>query len=353
MTRSYAVEWHITAPPDVVIEARTGFGDVDVGRFNRGVTIETAFGEIEAEAAGPIDLASAFGDIELVLGADNPDDVKVATEFGDVDVRLPMDRAGRVLADTDFGSVDAHFGAVPIRLLRARVLADGASEAPYPDVEPDPETPAPQRVELYQQPRVEGALLSLDTASGDVIAMVGGRDYQQSEFNRATQASRQPGSSFKPFIYGAALSRGYTPVSTIWDRPLVINDPELGSWKPRNYGRRFYGPMPMRRALAKSVNNATVHLFRDVGVDYVIDYARRLGIQSPLSRDLTLALGSSDVSLLELTSSYAVFPNGGRRVVPRFITKVTNRDGEIILEDVPLGTPPAPVLRGVCQARSI
>ena len=120
LTRSYAVEWNITAPPDVVIEAHTGFGDVDVGRFNRGVTIDTAFGEIEAEAAGPIDLASAFGDIELKLGADNPDDVKVATEFGDVDVRLPMNRAGRVLADTDFGSVDAHFGAVPIRLLRAR-----------------------------------------------------------------------------------------------------------------------------------------------------------------------------------------------------------------------------------------
>ena len=120
LTRSYAVEWYITAPPDVVIEAHTGFGDVDVGRFNRGVTISTAFGEIEAEAAGPIDLASAFGDIELKLGAENPDDVKVATEFGDVDVRLPMNRAGRVLADTDFGSVDAHFGAVPIRLLRAR-----------------------------------------------------------------------------------------------------------------------------------------------------------------------------------------------------------------------------------------
>ena len=101
----------------------------------------------------------------------------------------------------------------------------------------------------------------------------------------------------------------------------------------------------MRRALAKSVNNATVHLFRDVGVDYVIDYARRLGISSPLSRDLTLALGSSDVTLAELTTAYAIFPNGGRRVVPRFITRVTDRDGEVLLEDIALGNPPPPVLK--------
>jgi penicillin-binding protein 1A len=105
----------------------------------------------------------------------------------------------------------------------------------------------------------------------------------------------------------------------------------------------------MRRALAKSVNNATVHLFRDVGVDYVIDYARRLGIQAPLSRDLTLALGSSDVSLLELTSAYAVFPNRGKRVIPRFIRKVTDRDGQVLLEDVALGNPPPPVLKPLLE----
>lgn len=120
MTRRYAVQWHITAPPDIVIEARTEFGDVEVDRFNSGVTVETAFGEIEVDAAGPLELVTAFGDIELRVRAANPGDVRVATEFGDVDVELPQDRAGRVLADTDFGSVNAHFGAVPIRLLRAR-----------------------------------------------------------------------------------------------------------------------------------------------------------------------------------------------------------------------------------------
>jgi penicillin-binding protein 1A len=241
------------------------------------------------------------------------------------------------------------------------LLEEGASLAPYPE-EPEPakqdaeldegEEPAgpPPRVTLYQVPKVEGALLSIETATGDVISMVGGRDQSYSEFNRATQALRQPGSSFKPFIYGAALSRGYTPVSILYDRPIVVEDRDSGFvWRPRNYSRHFFGPMPMRRALAKSVNNATVHLFRDVGVDYVIDYARRLGIQAPLSRDLTLALGSSDVSLLELTSAYAVFPNRGKRVIPRFIRKVTDRDGQVLLEDVALGNPPPPVLKPLLE----
>jgi penicillin-binding protein 1A len=202
------------------------------------------------------------------------------------------------------------------------------------------------RVTIYQEPLVEGALLSMEVATGDVRAMVGGYDYNRSQFNRATQALRQPGSAFKPFIYGAALSRNYTPVSTLYDRPAVYTDPVSGFvWRPRNYGRHFYGPMPMRSALVRSVNNATVHLFRDVGVDYVIDYARRLGIQSPLSRDLSLALGSSSVTLVELTSAYAVFPNRGRRVIPRFITRVTDRKGNVLLEDVPLGPLPPPLLR--------
>jgi len=201
----------------------------------------------------------------------------------------------------------------------------------------------PWYARLWQRPTVQGALLSLDVATGDVLALVGGYDYDASEFNRVTQARRQPGSAFKPLIYGAAISRDYSPVSIIYDRPAVYEDPISGFvWRPQNYGRKFYGPMTMRSALARSVNNATVHLFRDVGVDYVIDYARRLGIQAPLSRDLSLALGSSGVPLLELTRAYAVYPNRGRRVVPRFIHRVTDREGRVLLEDVPLGdAPPA------------
>jgi penicillin-binding protein 1A len=194
------------------------------------------------------------------------------------------------------------------------------------------------RVVLYQEPIVQGALLSIDVASQEVLALVGGYDFEKSQFNRVTQARRQPGSAFKPLIYSAALSKGYTPASILFDRPVVYTDEESGFvWRPRNYKGSFYGPITLREALARSVNNATVHLFRDVGVDFVIDYVRQLGIESPLNRDLSLALGSSDLSLLELTRAYAVYAAGGRRVTPTFIRRVTDRNGEVLLENVPLG----------------
>jgi penicillin-binding protein 1A len=197
------------------------------------------------------------------------------------------------------------------------------------------------RLGLEQEPLVQGAIFSIDVATGDVLALVGGFDFETSQFNRVTQARRQPGSAFKPLIYCAALARGYTPVSILYDRPVVYVDEASGFiWRPRNYGRSFYGPITLREALVRSVNNATVHLFRDVGVDFVIDYTRRLGIESPLNRDLSLALGSSDVSLLELTRAYATFPAGGRRVTPIFVRRVTDRDGQILFENVPLGDVP-------------
>jgi penicillin-binding protein 1A len=194
------------------------------------------------------------------------------------------------------------------------------------------------RVTLDQTPEVQGALLSIDAETNEVIALVGGRDFEQSQFNRVTQARRQPGSAFKPLIYAASLAHGYTPASIVFDRPIVYTDEESGFiWRPRNYKRSFYGPITLREALARSINNATVHLFRDVGIDYVIEYVRRLGIESPLNRDLSLALGSSGLSLLELTRAYAVFASGGRRVVPIFIRRVTDRDGMVLLENVALG----------------
>jgi penicillin-binding protein 1A len=197
---------------------------------------------------------------------------------------------------------------------------------------------AEARVNLYQEPLVEGALLSIDLARQEVLTLVGGYDFRRSQFDRVTQARRQPGSSFKPFIYGAALEKGYTTASIVFDRPVVYTDERSGFvWRPSNYGRAFYGPITLREAIARSVNNATVHLFRDVGVDFVIDYARRLGIESPLSRDLSLALGSSGVSLLEITRAYSVFANQGRRVTPIFIRQVTDRDGRVLLAHVPLG----------------
>lgn len=253
----------------------------------------------------------------------------------------PVDRIAEVFAVGDV----ARFVRVP----------DHQDATIDPDEETqDPEEPVaatPPRLVLHQEPFVQGSLLSIENRSGDILSLVGGYDYESSEFDRVTQAQRQPGSAFKPFIYGAAVSKGYTPVTELIDRPNVYQDPISGwKYKPRNYGRKFYGPISMRRALAKSVNNATVHLFRDVGVDYVIDYARRLGIESPLSRDLSLALGSSEVTLLELTRAYAIFPNGGKRVIPRFITRVTDPSGEVLLEDLPLGEVPPPVLKSLADS---
>ncbi len=206
--------------------------------------------------------------------------------------------------------------------------------------EPDTDEPAEIRVTLDQTPEVQGALLSIELETNEVLALVGGRDFEQSQFNRVTQARRQPGSAFKPLIYAASLARGYTPASIVFDRPIVYTDSESGFiWRPRNYKRSFYGPITLREALARSINNATVHLFRDVGIDFVIEYARRLGIESPLNRDLSLALGSSGLSLLELTRAYAVFASSGRRVVPVFIRRVTDRDGLVLLENAVLGVP--------------
>jgi len=186
--------------------------------------------------------------------------------------------------------------------------------------------------------------------------MVGGYDFAESEFNRVTQARRQPGSAFKPLIYSAALMHGYTPASILYDRPVVYVDDESGFvWRPRNYKGKFLGPITMRSALARSVNNATVHLFRDVGVDVVIDYVRMLGIQSPLNRDLSLALGSSPLSLFELTRAYAVYANGGRRSAPTFIRKVSDRNGEVLLENLPLGgmVPPTPDVPDDSKSKAI
>ncbi|MEM7409550.1 MAG: PBP1A family penicillin-binding protein [Myxococcota bacterium] len=203
------------------------------------------------------------------------------------------------------------------------------------------------RLNLYQEPNVQGALISIDVDSNDILAIVGGYDFARSQFNRATQSRRQPGSAFKPLVYGAALSMSdgsgrprYTPASIIHDRPKVYRDRRSGFvWKPKNYGREFYGPITLRTALAKSVNNAAVHLCDQVGVGNVIRYAEKMGIHSPLEASLGIALGTSGVSLLELTRSYAVFPNGGMRVVPRFLRRVLDREGNVLLDNVPLGDP--------------
>lgn len=189
---------------------------------------------------------------------------------------------------------------------------------------------------LEQTPEAQGALLCLETETGNVKAMIGGQDFRQSQFNRAIQSRRQPGSAFKPIIYAAAIDKGYTPATVIIDAPIVYHDAERDeAWKPKNYKDTFYGPTLLREALAKSRNVITVKILQDIGIDYAIDYARKLGITSNINRDLSIALGSSGVSLFELTKAYSVFANEGYLVEPIFVSRVEDRDGNILEENLP------------------
>jgi penicillin-binding protein 1A len=192
------------------------------------------------------------------------------------------------------------------------------------------------KLSLEQTPKAQAALLCLEAETGNVKVMVGGRDFRESQFNRATQSRRQPGSAFKPIIYAAALDKGYTPATMIIDSPIVYEDTEHDfTWKPKNYKERFYGPTLFRDALAESRNVVTIKILQDIGIDYAIDYARKLGITSNLNKNLSLALGSSGVSLLELVKAYSVFDNLGYLVQPVFVTKILDRDGNVLEEANP------------------
>jgi len=184
---------------------------------------------------------------------------------------------------------------------------------------------------LEQEPIVEGGFIALDPATGTVSAMVGGYDFKRSEYNRAVSARRQPGSVFKPIIYGTAIERGFTPASILIDNPVIFTDDATHKvWKPENYEKKFYGPTTLRDALTHSRNLATVKLLRQIGIKSVVSYAQRIGIKSPLTRDLSLALGSSGLSLLELTSAFGVYANAGIRVEPTLILSVTDQHGRVL-----------------------
>ena len=184
---------------------------------------------------------------------------------------------------------------------------------------------------LEQTPLVEGSLLALDPRTGAVQAMSGGYDFNRSQFNRAVAARRQPGSAFKPLIYATALQQGFTPATLILDAPVVYQDEELDRvWKPENYEKRFFGTITLREALRHSRNAATVRLLEQIGVPEVVNVSSNLGIRSPLSQDLSLALGSSSVTLQELTSAYGVFSNQGMWLRPYHITLVKDVNGEIL-----------------------
>jgi penicillin-binding protein 1A len=229
-------------------------------------------------------------------------------------------------------------GGVIAKLSQALAVGDVALftlSAPAADAKPG----AALAAALYQLPDVQGALLSYDVRSGDLLALVGGYDFARSEFDRATQARRQAGSAFKPIVYAAALGNGFTPATVVYDRPAVYDDGSGALWRPENYGREFLGRLTLTEALARSINNAAVYILKDVGIEPTLELARRLGVKSKLDTGLSLALGTSSVTLLEITRAYGVFASGGRLVEPRLIARVRDREGNVVIENVPLDGP--------------
>jgi len=190
------------------------------------------------------------------------------------------------------------------------------------------------QVSLEQDSGVQGALVAIDNATGEVKAMVGGRDFNLSKFNRATQAQRQVGSSFKPYVYSADIDQGGSPDDTIFDEPVTFQTAS-GPYSPHNYDEKFEGTITLRRALAQSRNIPALKLADRIGIKTVIDYAHRFGVTETLPPYLPVAIGAAEITLIEQTSAFSVFPNDGVRIAPRYITKVTDYEGRIMEEDFP------------------
>jgi penicillin-binding protein 1B len=234
----------------------------------------------------------------------------------------------RPIADEDAAD-HAYFTAEVVRRLLPRYGGEALYQhglSIHTTMDPVLQTAA-QRV--LRAARQQAALVALDPRTGDVLALAGGREYKESQFNRASQAMRQPGSTFKPFVFAAALETGYTPATILADRPRKYKGEER-DWEPRNYDGVYHGTATLRSALALSLNAATLDLASRVGVDRAADIAGRAGIASPVRRDLGLALGASEVNLLELTAAYGPFASGGMAAAPRLVTAVVDAEGAVL-----------------------
>ena len=232
-------------------------------------------------------------------------------------------------------------GEIPLALMKwARAYVDGKK------LGPEIETPAdvlsrgdvvyvapsddPQKWHLVEMPDVEGALVAMDPHTGRVLAMVGGFSYGRSQFNRAVQAMRQPGSAFKPIVYAAALDNGYSPSSVVLDAPIEFKMPDGKLWKPQNYQKKFYGPSTLRRGIEQSRNVMTVRLADELGMTKIADLAQRLGIYDKLPRQLAMALGAGETTLMKMVSAYAMIDNGGKKIDATLIDRVQDRYGRTV-----------------------
>jgi len=250
-------------------------------------------------------------------------------------VHALVTRVEPMAATVKFGNYEARLGPEEIKWTQHKSPEEFLTAGDIVYVKVEELNGAASRVSLEQESGVEGALMALDNSTGDIKAMVGGRDFQQSKFDRATQALRQVGSSFKPYIYTAAIDEGLTPDDTVLDAPITFNTPS-GPYTPHNYDGKFEGVITFRHALAESRNIPALKVTERVGgINTVIEYARRFGITSPMPAYLPIALGAADITLAEQTAAFTTFPNDGVRVMPRYIRKVTDYDGRVLEENYP------------------
>lgn len=213
------------------------------------------------------------------------------------------------------------------------ILVEAVTQGAPPKKGADPVDYPEGTYALRQIPEVNGAILAMDPHTGRVLAMVGGYSFDRSQFNRATQAKRQPGSAFKPFVYLSALENGFTPATMILDAPFVMDQgPGLPKWKPANYSKKFYGPSPMRIGIEKSRNLMTVRLAQAVGIEIVADYARRFNLIEDMPHQLSYALGAGEVKLINMVAAYGMLVNGGKELTPTLVDQVQDRHGKTIFK---------------------
>jgi penicillin-binding protein 1A len=294
---------------------------------------------------GPVAKADISGDwgVKLAevkgLSDISPWRLAVVLETGDQAARIGL-QPGREAGGAV--SRDRQIGIVPVEAVKWARPSSGSerfkaisrvSQVLHPGdviyVEPNNKDANTWR--LRQVPEVSGAIAVMDPWTGRVLALVGGFSYDQSQFNRATQALRQPGSSFKPFVYAAALDNGYTPTTIVMDAPISIDMGQGGGvWTPENYSRKFYGPQTLRFGLEQSRNVMTVRLAQDVGMPLIGEYAKRFGVYDDLPNYLSYALGAGETTVLRMTTAYSMFANGGRRVKPTLIDRIQDRYGHTI-----------------------
>ncbi len=292
--------------------------------------------EPEEERYGPFELDEALaesgrvGDLEpAVVVAVGDDEMTVYRRRGRIDPVAfeTMEWARPLDADGNRGGAPTTPGDVVARgdVVYVRSGGDGG-------------------LEFAQAPEVQGALVALDPKDGAIRALMGGYDFHRSKFNRVTQARRQPGSAFKPFVFSAALERGYNAATLVNDAPVVFDDPALEeTWRPENYSGRVFGPTRLREALVHSRNLVSIRVLRQIGIPYAVDYLERFGFPGEaLPRDLTLSLGSGSLTPLQLTTGYSVFANGGYRVEPHLIRRIDDRNGEPIYRANPVRVCPDP-----------